>query len=201
MTLDVAYSYCINLSEKEKSEIDKKVRTNRFEFKCAFMFIFLGFPGMPMLPLPRLPFEPVEGFAPVQQIVRNARERTESAIAEKVERLAELAQECEEAYNQYKVHNKMSSTLSKVSKSVRKDKQTAKSLDKLEKKLKRGEFSAGRGARQLAGTKTIYYMRAGDRARLFFRYSPEEKGAIEKVAESNKAREDDVIANIKQNYD
>jgi len=30
MTLDVAYSYCTNLTEEEKLEIDKQVRKNRF---------------------------------------------------------------------------------------------------------------------------------------------------------------------------
>lgn len=29
MSLDVAYSYCINLTEEEKLEIDKQVRKNR----------------------------------------------------------------------------------------------------------------------------------------------------------------------------
>jgi hypothetical protein len=47
----------------------------------------------------------------------------------------------------------MSSTLSKVSKKVRKDKETSKSLDKLEEQLKNGEFHAGRGAEKLPGTK------------------------------------------------
>lgn len=33
MTLDVAYSYCTNLTEEEKLEIDKQVRKNRFELE------------------------------------------------------------------------------------------------------------------------------------------------------------------------
>ena len=94
----------------------------------------------------------------------------------------------------------MSSTLSKVSKKVRKDKETSKSLDKLEEQLKNGEFHAGRGAQKVAGMETVYYMRAGNRGRLFFRYSEEEQGAVEKLAESNKAREQEVIDNLKQNY-
>ena len=44
-------------------------------------------------------------------------------------------------------------------------------------------------------------MRAGNRGRLFFRYSKEEKGAVEKLAECNKAREPEVIDNLKQNYE
>lgn len=52
----------------------------------------------------------------------------------------------------------MSSTLSKVSIKVRKDKETSKSLDKLEEQLKNGEFHAGRGAKKLPGTQTVYYM-------------------------------------------
>lgn len=44
-------------------------------------------------------------------------------------------------------------------------------------------------------------MRAGNRGRLFFRYSTEEKGAVEKLAESNKVKEQEVINNLKQNYD
>ena len=44
-------------------------------------------------------------------------------------------------------------------------------------------------------------MRAGNRGRLFFRYSKEEKGAVEKLAESNKHKEQEVIDNLKQNYE
>ena len=50
-------------------------------------------------------------------------------------------------------------------------------------------------------------MRAGNRGRLFFRYSKEvrysteEKGAVEKLAESNKDKEQEVIDNLKQNYE
>lgn len=39
----------------------------------------------------------------------------------------------------------MFSTLSKISKKVQKDKETSKSLDKLEEQLKNGEFHAGLG--------------------------------------------------------
>ena len=44
-------------------------------------------------------------------------------------------------------------------------------------------------------------MRAGNRGRLFFRYSKEKKGVVEKLAESNKAKEQEVIDNLKQNYE
>ena len=86
-----------------------------------------------MIPAPRVPFFPVEGFSS-QQIVRKARDRAESAVAEKIVPLAQFAfaDECQKTYNEYKVYSKMSSTLSKVSKKVRKDKETSKSLDKLE---------------------------------------------------------------------
>ena len=95
----------------------------------------------------------------------------------------------------------MSPTLSKISKKVRKDNEISKSLDKLEKQLKNGEFHPGRGAEKLSGTKSVYYMRAGNRGRLFFRYSKEEKAAVEKLAESNKDKEQEVIDNLKQNYE
>ena len=35
----------------------------------------------------------------------------------------------------------------------------------------------------------------------YFRYSKEEKGAIEKLAKSNKDKEQEVIDNLKQNYE
>lgn len=116
MSLDVAYSYCINLTEQEKLDIDKQVRKNIFALKFAIFFPFLPFP------MPSVPFFPVEGFNP-QQIVRNPRDRAESAVAEKMAPLAQFVDDCQEAYNEYKVYNEMSSTLSKVSKKVRKDKE------------------------------------------------------------------------------
>lgn len=63
-----------------------------------------------------------------------------------------------------------------------KDKETSKSLDKLEEQLRNGEFHAGRGAEKLPGTKNVYYMQAGNKTRSFFRCSEEEKEAIEKLA-------------------
>ena len=195
MSLDVAYSYCINLTEEQKLEVDKQVRKNRFELKFAIFFPCLPFPMVP-----QVPFSPVEGFTP-QQIVRNARDRAESAIAEKLAPLAQLADDCQEAYNEYKVYKEMSSTLSKVSKKVRKDEDTSKGLDKLEEQLKNGELHAGRGAKKLPGTKTVFYMRSGGEARLFFKYSDKEKGAVKVIAESDKDNETRVINNLKKNYE
>ena len=197
MSLDVAYSYCINLTEEEKLEIDKQVRKNRFELKFAIFFPFLPFPMVP-----QVPFLPVEGFGfTPRQIVRNARNRAESAIAEKLAPRAQLADDCQEAYNEYKVYKEMSSTLSKVSKKVRKDEDTSKGLDKLEEQLKNGELHAGRGAKKLPGTKTVFYMRSGGEARLFFKDSDKEKGAVEVIAESDKDNETRVINNLKKNYE
>lgn len=188
-------NYCINLTEEEKLEIDKQVRKNRFELRFAIFFPFLPFPIVP-----QVPFFPVEGFSP-QQIVRNARDRAESAVAEKLAPLSQLADDCQEAYNEYKVYKEMSSTLSKVSKKVRKDEDTSKGLDKLEKQLKNGELHAGRGAKKLPGTKTVFYMRSGGEARLFFKYSDKEKGAVEVIGESDKDNETRVINNLKKNYE
>jgi hypothetical protein len=198
MTLDVAYSYCINLTEEEKISIDKQVAKNRMEIKFV---VFLGLPFLPNLPLLTEPsvFPDQAVFAP-QQIVREAKDRFEEAINDRMSRLAEVRDEYQEAYNNYKVYNNMSPTLSKVSKKVRKDKETSKSLDKLEKQLEDVEFHGGRGSRKLPGTETIYYMRAGNKARLFYRYSEKERGAVEKLAESNKKKEQEVIDNLKQNY-
>ncbi len=131
------------------------------------------------------PFFPVEGFPP-QQIVGNAIDRAESAIAEKLASLAQLVDDCQEAYNEYKVYKEMSSTLSKVSKKVRKDEDTSKGLEKLEEQLKNGEFHAGREAKKLPGTKTVFSMRSGGESRLFFKYSDKEKGAVEIIVESDK---------------
>jgi hypothetical protein len=193
MSLDVGYSYCINLTEEEKLQIDKQVRKNKFELKFAVYFPFLPFL------MPQVPFFPVEGFSP-QQIVRNARDRAQSTLDKKVAGLYQFVDDCQEAHNQYKVYSKISSGLSKVSIKVRKDEKVSKSLDKLEEQLKDGEFHAGRGAKKLPGTKTVFYMRSGGEGRLFFRYSEEEKDAIEIVGESNKSKEQEVIDNLKQNY-
>lgn len=94
----------------------------------------------------------------------------------------------------------MSSTLSKISNKVRKDEDTSKNLDKLEEQLKNGELHGGRGTRKLPGTKTVFYMRSAGEARLFFKYSDEEKSAVEVIGESDKDNETRVINNIKKNH-
>ena len=175
--------------------MDKQVQNNRFKLKFAIFFPFLPFPMVP-----QVPFLPVEDFTP-QQIVRNAIDRAESAIAEKLAPLAQLADDCQEAYNEYKVYKEMSSPLSKVSKKVWKDEDTSKGLDKLEKQLKNGELHAGRGAKKLLGTKTIFYICSGGEAGLFFKYPDKEKGAVEVIAESDKDNETRVINNLKKNYE
>jgi hypothetical protein len=43
-------------------------------------------------------------------------------------------------------------------------------------------------------------MRSGGEARLFFKYSEDEKGAVKIIAESDKDSETRVIENIKKNY-
>jgi hypothetical protein len=96
MSLDVGYSYCINLTEEEKLQIDKQVKKNRFELKFAIFF--------PFLPMPSVPFFPVEGFSP-QQIVRNARDRAESSVAENMSLLARFVDDCQESHNEYKVYS------------------------------------------------------------------------------------------------
>ena len=47
MSLDVAYSYYINLTKEQKLEIDKQVRKNQFELKYAIFFPFLSVPTSP----------------------------------------------------------------------------------------------------------------------------------------------------------
>ena len=44
-------------------------------------------------------------------------------------------------------------------------------------------------------------MRSGGEARLFFKYSDKEKGAVEVIAESDKDNEPRVIDNLKKNYE
>ena len=56
-------------------------------------------------------------------------------------------------------------------------------------KIGDNKFYAGRGARKLPGTKTVYYMRSGGEARLFFRYLKKERGAVEKIGETDKDNE------------
>jgi hypothetical protein len=44
-------------------------------------------------------------------------------------------------------------------------------------------------------------MRSGGEARLFFKYSKEEKGSVEVIGESDKDNETRVIDNIKKNHE
>ena len=85
-----------------------------------------------------------------------------------------------------------------IDKQVRKDEDTSKGLDKLEEQLKNGELHAGRGAKKLPGTKTVFYMRSGGEARLFFKYSDKEKDAVEVMAKSDKNNETRIIKNLKK---
>lgn len=78
MTLDVAYSYCSNLTEEEKLEIDKQVRENQLALKLAIYIPLLPFP------IPQPPVFPGEVFLNPQQVVRNAQEKAESAIEQRV---------------------------------------------------------------------------------------------------------------------
>lgn len=64
MSLDVGYSYCTNLREQEKLDIDKQVKTNRLELRFAIFFTF------PIFPRPMTPFFPVEGFTPQQIVIQ-----------------------------------------------------------------------------------------------------------------------------------
>ena len=90
--------------------------------------------------------------------------------------------------------------MSKISKKVRKNSKVSKALDKAKDTLESKEFHAGRGARKLADTKTVFYVRPVGEARLFFRYSPEERGVVEILAESNKLEEDTVIDILRRNH-
>ena len=74
MSLGVAYSYCINLTEEEKFQIDKQVGKSKFELKFAIFF-----PLIPFL-MPQTFFFTVERFFP-KQIVSNAINRAQSALA------------------------------------------------------------------------------------------------------------------------
>jgi hypothetical protein len=134
------------------------------------------------------PFFRVEGFSPTQ-ILRKARNRVESAAAEK---MAQMSQNCEDEYKAYQEY--------KVSNKVQKDEDVDKGLDNLDEQLKNSEFHTVRGAKKLAGTKTIFYMRSGNTDRLFFRDSETEKRALEVGAESNKKEKENIIKNIKKNY-
>lgn len=70
----------------------------------------------------------------------------------------------------------------------------------MEEQLKIRRFHASRRAKKLPGTKTVHYMLAGNKARVYFKYSEKEKGAVEKLTESNKDKQSQIIANLKKNY-
>lgn len=61
MNLDVAYSYCINLTEQEKLDIDKQIRNNRLRLEFFEIYPFLPFP---IVLIPEVLFFPFEGFRP-----------------------------------------------------------------------------------------------------------------------------------------
>lgn len=91
--------------------------------------------------------------------------------------------------------------LDQVNETVLENPETSKSLDKLQKQLKDGEFSGGRGAKKIKGTKTLFELRSGGPSRVYIRFSKNEKGAIEIIGESDKKRQQEVIKILKANYD
>lgn len=194
MSLDVAYSYCTKLTEQEKLDIDKQVRKNRLELIIA---LFCPFAAVP-IPPPQISLfyrgdDP--GRPPIERnlYVYRGDEPGRPPTGRNLD-------ECNKPSKEFKVYSNMTPTLSKISKSVRSDKETSKTLDKLYEQLKNAEFHAGRGAQKLDGTETVFYLRAGNRARLFFRYLENERGAVEVIAESNKSQETAVIKNIQNTY-
>jgi len=98
------------------------------------------------------------------------------------------------------VTDKISPTLAKVGTTAREDEKTSNGLDKLREQLRNSEFQAGRGSQKLPGSKKIYYMRGGGKARLFFKYSETERGVVEILAESNKDLETQAIKNLLKNH-
>jgi hypothetical protein len=209
MSLDVAYSYCTNLTDQQKLEIDKQVRKNQFELKFAVILPFFGYQLFPTHITPFCQVDQVDGFTP-QQIIRTSKDRGKSAIDAKVNQFLDR---CEDAANEInkgskeseetiKISVEMSPTLAKLSSKIRRDEETAKSLDKLKEQLENGQLSGGRGAKKLPGSETIFYARSGGPGRLFFRYSKTEDGEklINIIGESNKNEEDNVIDNLKKNY-
>ena len=77
-------------------------------------------------------------------------------------------------------------TLLKVLKKIQKDKDIRKGLNKLKKQLQNDKLYAGRGAKKLPSTKTIFYIFSSREARLFFKYSDKEKGAVSVIEKLNK---------------
>jgi hypothetical protein len=81
MSLDVGYLYCVNLTKKQKLDIDKQVDKNRFELKCAIFFSIFPFPML------SVPFISGPGHSQ-SGIFRNAKDRAESVVAGKLSQLA-----------------------------------------------------------------------------------------------------------------
>lgn len=75
-----------------------------------------------------------------------------------------------------------------------------KDLDKLHQDLESGSFKTGRGSMPLSTTKTVFYLRSGDKARLYFRYVKGERNTIEVLAESDKNSQQEVIDNLTAHF-
>ena len=73
-------------------------------------------------------------------------------------------------------------------------------MQKLRDDLGSGHFKSGHGSRKMAGSKTIYYMRSGQKVRLYYRYSKSEERTIEIVAETSKDNQPKTIKLLKKMY-
>lgn len=84
----------------------------------------------------------------------------------------------EEDFTKYKLYSDMSSSLKKYSNKARLA--IKKKLDKFQKDLPNAQLKTGRDRdpKKLAGTSTVYYMRSGEAAHVFFQYSKTERNAI-----------------------
>ena len=77
MSLDVAYGYCTNLTEKKKLDVDKKVRKNQLALKFVIFLPFFYF----FSPPPNLDFSPVlEQSFSVEKLIDN---QLDSDLAQK----------------------------------------------------------------------------------------------------------------------
>jgi hypothetical protein len=73
-------------------------------------------------------------------------------------------------------------------------------MQKLRDDLGSGHFKSGRGSRKMPGSKTIYYMRSGQKVRLYYRYSKTEERTVEIVAETSKNNQPKTIKLLKKMY-
>lgn len=73
-------------------------------------------------------------------------------------------------------------------------------MQKLRDDLGSGHFKSGRGSRKMPGCKTIYYMRSGQKVRLYYRYSKTEERTVEIVAETSKDNQPKTIKLLKKMY-